>query len=57
MFGDGARGQDRFGGGLLKTRVGDGWHFCNEIDSEVHDFTSQQFEQPLTYRAPTSDSG
>lgn len=41
--------QDRFGGGLLKTRIGDAWHFYNEIDGDVHDFTSQQFERPLRY--------
>jgi CTP synthase (UTP-ammonia lyase) len=41
--------QDRFGGGLLKTRIGDAWHFYNEIDGDIHDFTSQQFERPPTY--------
>jgi hypothetical protein len=41
--------QDQFGGRLLKTQVHDAWHFYNEIDGEVYDFTAQQFPQPLTY--------
>jgi hypothetical protein len=41
--------QDRFGGRLLKTRVGEAWHFYNEIDGEVCDFTAEQFEEKVPY--------
>ena len=40
---------DRFGGRLLKTRLPDGWHFYNELDGVVHDFTAEQFETPVEY--------
>jgi hypothetical protein len=40
---------DRFGGHLLKTRVGEAWHFYNEIDDEVCDFTAEQFEAGVRY--------
>jgi hypothetical protein len=42
--------QDNFGGRLLKTRVGDGWHFYNEIGGEILDFTSTQFVDAPSYR-------
>jgi hypothetical protein len=42
--------QDRFGGRLLKTRVGEAWHFYNEIDGEVCDFTAGQFEEGVSYQ-------
>lgn len=41
--------QDHFGGRLLKTRVGDAWHFYNELAGEACDFTSQQFTCPVEY--------
>jgi hypothetical protein len=40
---------DRFGGRLLKTRTAGGWHFYNEIDGEVRDFTASQFASPIAY--------
>ena len=41
--------QDFFGGSLLKTRVGDAWHYYNEIDGDVFDFTAEQFEDKPQY--------
>lgn len=41
--------QDHFGGRILKTRIGDAYHFYNEIGGSVHDLTSSQFEQEVTY--------
>jgi hypothetical protein len=42
--------QQRFGGRLLKTRVGEAWHFYNEIDGEVCDFSAEQFENAVNYQ-------
>ena len=36
--------QDIFGGTLLKTSVGDAWHFYNEIDGAAYDVTAEQFQ-------------
>ena len=41
--------QDRFGGELLKTPVGDQWHFYNRIGGVRHDFTVEQFRVPPEY--------
>lgn len=41
--------QDHLGGAIVKTRVGEAWHFYNLIDGERWDFTESQFEIPLTY--------
>jgi len=41
--------QDVFGGELLKTRVGDDWHFYNRIDGERFDLTAEQFEGAVSY--------
>lgn len=41
--------QAEYGGALLKTRVGDAWHFYNCIDGVVHDFTAAQFTAPVAY--------
>jgi hypothetical protein len=41
--------QGRFGGRLLKMRVGEAWHFYNEIDGEVCDFTAEQFAERVPY--------
>lgn len=46
--------QDHFGGRLLKTRVGDAWHFYNELAGEACDFTSQQFTSPVEYTHSTA---
>ena len=34
---------DRFGGEILKTPVGNDWHFCNRIAGTVYDLSSEQF--------------
>ena len=40
---------DVFGGRLLKTRVGGEWHFYNEINGAVRDFTASQFPRKIAY--------
>ena len=49
---DPARGQgpvtalvfhDHFGGEILKTPVGDDWHFYNQVAGTVYDFSAEQF--------------
>lgn len=46
---------DLFGGDILKTPLPDGEHFYNRIDGERHDFTSSQFELPITYSDTLTD--
>ena len=41
--------QEQLGGELLKTRVGEAWHFYNRIGGERVDFTRDQFDQFLAY--------
>jgi hypothetical protein len=41
--------QELLGGEILKTRVGDAWHFYNRIDGNIVDFTAEQFEDPPDY--------
>ena len=41
--------QDVFGGALLKTQVGDDWHFYNLIDGCRFDLTAEQFERAILY--------
>ena len=41
--------QDWFGGDILKTRVGDAWHFYNFVKGERLDFTASQFDDPILY--------
>ena len=41
--------QDALGGELLKTRVGEAWHFYNRIRAERVDLTASQFEGPIGY--------
>ena len=41
--------QDVYSGSLLKTRVGDAWHFYNEIDGRNVDLTASQFSKPVNY--------
>jgi hypothetical protein len=40
---------DHFGGEIVKTKVGEVWHFYNFIAGNYYDFTSQQFSTPLEY--------
>ncbi len=61
---DPARGQgpvtalvfhDRFGGEILKTPVGDDWHFYNRLAGRVCDFAAEQFsELPAYLNIPSS---
>ncbi|MCR9255964.1 MAG: hypothetical protein NXI16_07695 [Alphaproteobacteria bacterium] len=46
---------DHLGGEILKTRYGDLWHFYNQIDGEIVDFTDSQFDAPLQYDNIPSD--
>ena len=41
--------QDTYGGRMLKTRVGEAWHFYNEIEGRVLDMTASQFDAPVSY--------
>ena len=41
--------QDHFGGDILKTRVGEQWHFYNFIAGERWDITAGQFSTPPAY--------
>ncbi|MFK7793154.1 MAG: hypothetical protein AB8B88_10855 [Devosiaceae bacterium] len=38
-----------FGGDILKTSLGDMWHFYNRIDGVCYDFTESQFDSPVQY--------
>jgi hypothetical protein len=40
---------ERYGGELLKTRVGEDWHFYNRLGGKIYDFTSSQFAAPVRY--------
>ena len=40
---------DRFGGEILKTPVGDDWHFYNRVAGAVYDLTAEQFAVPPVY--------
>ncbi|HYM61134.1 MAG TPA: hypothetical protein VEZ11_09605 [Thermoanaerobaculia bacterium] len=40
---------DHFGGEILKTRVGQSWHFYNRIGGRTLDLTSDQFLDPIEY--------
>ena len=41
---------DLFGGTILKTRVGEQWHYYNWINGQRFDFTSKQFDFDLDYQ-------
>lgn len=41
---------DLVGGKILKTRVGNQWHYYNLINGERKDYTSKQFDQVLDYQ-------
>jgi hypothetical protein len=40
---------DHFGGEILKTSVGEIWHFYNRIEGRRVDFTAEQFRRPVEY--------
>ncbi len=40
---------DHFGGEILKTSVGDQWHFYNRVDGTIYDLTAEQFPAPPIY--------
>jgi len=40
---------DFYGGRLLKTKVNNTWHFYNEIEDHIYDFTSSQFTDKIKY--------
>jgi len=40
---------DRVGGEILKTPVGDDWHFYNRVAGTVYDLTAEQFAVPPAY--------
>ncbi|MBF9232942.1 YunG family protein [Microvirga alba] len=41
--------QDVSGGDLLKTAIGEGWHFYNQIGAKRWDLTVSQFATPIGY--------
>jgi len=46
---------DRFGGEILKTPVGDDWHFYNRVAETVYDLAAEQFsELPAYLHLPSS---
>ncbi|MEC1595813.1 hypothetical protein P9D75_19550 [Bacillus spizizenii] len=42
--------QDQFGGTIFKTKIGESWHFYNNINGVIYDFTSEQFQAPIEYQ-------
>jgi hypothetical protein len=40
---------EMLGGRLLKTGIGDAWHFYNEVDGARIDLTASQFAAPIHY--------
>ena len=40
---------DRFGGEILKTPVGDDWHFYNRVEGRLCDFAADQFAELPDY--------
>ena len=40
---------DRFGGEILKTPVGDDWHFYNRVEGRLCDFAADQFPELPDY--------
>src|SRR4051812_17372535 len=41
---------DRFGGEILKTPIGDEWHFYNRVAGKTYDLTAEQFLVLPVYR-------
>jgi len=41
---------DRFGGEILKTPIGDQWHFYNRVAGKTYDLTAEQFSEFPVYR-------
>lgn len=48
---------DRFGGEILKTPVGDEWHFYNRVAGIVFDLTAEQFSALPAYMDIPSTRG
>ncbi|WP_226000714.1 hypothetical protein [Paenibacillus sp. BJ-4] len=42
--------QDRVGGDILKTWLDSGWHYYNQIDEDILDFTRSQFSSLPQYQ-------
>jgi hypothetical protein len=40
--------QEHFSGDILKTKIGEFWHFYNRIEGSVYDFTKSQFSSEIT---------
>ncbi|MBD3922936.1 hypothetical protein H8B09_29785 [Paenibacillus sp. PR3] len=40
---------DLIGGRIVKTHIGEGWHFYNDIDNQRYDFTESQFSKTIIY--------
>lgn len=40
---------DLLWGKILKTCIGEQWHFYNELENNRYDFTADQFESPPAY--------
>lgn len=47
--------QDLFGGKILKTRIGEAWHFYNGIAGSRCDLTASQFAKSISYEDYESD--
>ena len=40
---------DHFGGEILKTLIGNQWHFYNRVEGTIYDLTVEQFNEPPSY--------
>ena len=41
--------QELCGGEIIKTKIGEVWHFYNKVDGKRYDFTWTQFHETLNY--------
>jgi hypothetical protein len=41
--------QRKYGGEILKTKINGSWHFYNQIENFIYDFTSEQFAEKVEY--------
>ena len=46
--------QREFGGIILKTKTNGIWHYYNNINGDIYDFTSCQFSEKIQYQNITS---
>ena len=46
--------QREFGGIILKTQTNGIWHYYNNINGDIYDFTSCQFSEKIQYQNITS---